>query len=119
MRRAPELRFGRFIISAPTPFSRNDLAELRTDPWAVVQRLVPGVESIYAQRRWAMFRDIDRVYVSDLAASTLGWSPQWSFSQAIDRIREGRDFRSPLARAVGIKGYHDTAFDDGPYPVEQ
>jgi UDP-glucose 4-epimerase len=29
----------------------------------------------------------------------------------------GRDFRSTLARAIGSKGYHDTVFDDGPYPV--
>ena len=26
--------------------------------------------------------------------------------------------RSELAREVGAKGYHDEAFDDGPYPVE-
>jgi len=29
----------------------------------------------------------------------------------------GRDFRSPLAQAVGIKGYHDEAFVEGPYPI--
>ena len=29
----------------------------------------------------------------------------------------GRDLRSPLARAIGSKGYHDRAITDGPYPV--
>jgi UDP-glucose 4-epimerase len=28
------------------------------------------------------------------------------------------DFRSPLARAVGSKGYHSTTFAEGPYPVQ-
>jgi len=35
----------------------------------------------------------------------------------LDRLRAGEDFRSPLARAVGSKGYHDVAFARGPYPV--
>jgi len=34
-------------------------------------------------------------------------------------LREGRDFRSALARAVGAKGYHDALFDNGPYPIAQ
>jgi len=29
----------------------------------------------------------------------------------------GEDHRSPLARAVGSKGYHAKSFADGPYPV--
>jgi UDP-glucose 4-epimerase len=28
------------------------------------------------------------------------------------------DPRSPLARAIGSKGYHDEVFVDGPFPVE-
>jgi len=31
----------------------------------------------------------------------------------------GDDLRSPLARLVGAKGYHDRTFSEGPYPVEQ
>jgi UDP-glucose 4-epimerase len=27
------------------------------------------------------------------------------------------DFRSPLSRCVGSKGYHTTQFADGPYPI--
>ena len=34
-----------------------------------------------------------------------------------DCLRAGKDFRSPLVRAVGSKGYHATAFADGSYPV--
>src|SRR3954451_23011470 len=42
LERAPELGFGRYIVSATTPFTREDLAELRADAPAVVRRLYPG-----------------------------------------------------------------------------
>ena len=32
-------------------------------------------------------------------------------------VRSVEDFRSPLARQVGSKGYHSTVFAEGPYPV--
>jgi UDP-glucose 4-epimerase len=35
----------------------------------------------------------------------------------LDGLRNGADFRSPLALAVGSKGYHDETFAGGPYPV--
>ncbi len=41
LQRAPEIGFGRYIISATTPFAEADLSELRRDPPAVVARLVP------------------------------------------------------------------------------
>jgi UDP-glucose 4-epimerase len=34
-----------------------------------------------------------------------------------DRLRASEEFRSPLARAVGSKGYHAEAFSEGPYPT--
>ena len=36
--RAPEIGFGRYIISATSPFKREDLAALRTDAPAVLRR---------------------------------------------------------------------------------
>ena len=37
---------------------------------------------------------------------------------SVDRLKAGEDIRSPLARLVGVKGYHAERFADGPYPVE-
>ena len=51
-----------------------------------------------------MFPTIDRVYVNERARRDLGWRPRYDFRAAIDRLRAGTDFRSPLARAVGAKG---------------
>src|SRR5215210_5167733 len=76
LERAPELGFGRYIVSATTPFARDDLAELRADAPAVVRRRCPGYEAVYAVRGWRMFASIDRVYVNARARSELGWAPR-------------------------------------------
>ncbi len=104
--RAPALGFGRFVISATTPFTRDDLAELRTDTPAVVSRRVPGWEPVFDARGWRMLDGIERVYVNDHARTVLGWAPKYDFARALERLRAGEDPRSPLALAVGAKGYH-------------
>ena len=43
--RAPAIGFGRYIVSATTPFLPDDLAELRADAPAVVRRLFPDRRS--------------------------------------------------------------------------
>lgn len=105
LERAAEIGFGRYIISATTPFSREDLAELRVDAPAVVRRLFPGYEAVYEELGWSMFPVIERVYVNDRARTELEWSPRHDFSSALDRLAADEDWRSGLARAVGSKGY--------------
>ena len=104
--RAQEIGFGKYIVSATTPFTRDDLAELRTDAPAVVRRLFPDYESIYVERGWRMFPAIDRVYDNARAREELGWSPRYDFRHALDRVAAGEDPRSALAVTVGAKGYH-------------
>ncbi|EJZ18425.1 NAD(P)-dependent oxidoreductase, partial [Rhizobium sp. Pop5] len=48
LERAPAIGFGRYIVSATTPFSSGDLAELRNDAPVVVERLFPGAGALYA-----------------------------------------------------------------------
>ncbi len=107
--RAPAIGFGRYIISATTPFTPGDLAGLAADAPAVVRRLRPDSEAEYARRGWVMFPTIDRVYVNARARAGLGWQPRYDFRRVLDDLRAGRDPRSPLARAVGAKGYHPVA----------
>jgi UDP-glucose 4-epimerase len=115
LERAAQIGFGRYIVSATTPFTRDDLAELRTDAPAVVGRHFPDYEEIYAQRGWRMFAGIDRVYDNGRARAELGWSPRYDFRHALDRLAAGADPRSELAIAVGAKGYH--AVSTGVYTV--
>ena len=117
MQMAPMIGFGRYIISATTPFTRDDLDELRKDAPAVVRRHAPCYETEYQRRGWSMLPAIDRVYVNESARAQLGWRPRYDFGLAIDRLRTSEEFRSPLARAVGSKGYHAATFSEGPYPT--
>ena len=103
--RAATIGFGRYILSATTPFLRGDLAELRADAPRVVRRHIPEYEAEYARRGWKMFPSIDRVYVNELAREALGWQPRYDFRFVLDRLSTGADPRSPLARVVGSKGY--------------
>jgi UDP-glucose 4-epimerase len=113
--RAPEIGFGRYIVSATTPFSRDDLAALRSDAPGVVRRLFPDYEEIYRRRGWRMFGSIERVYDNARARRDLGWTPRYDFRRALDLIAAGEEARSALAAAVGAKGYH--AESTGPYTV--
>jgi UDP-glucose 4-epimerase len=107
LERAAEIGFGRYIVSATTPFTRDDLAELRTDAPAVVRRLFPDYEAIYGERGWSMFPGIDRVYDNSRAREELGWSPRYDFRRALDLLAGGGEARSELAVTIGMKGYHD------------
>jgi UDP-glucose 4-epimerase len=116
--RAREIGFGRYIVSAATPFEPSDLAELRADAPAVVRRYFPQYEALYRALGWRMLPSIDRVYASRAAIRDLGWVPEYGFGHVLEALARGESFRSPLMLAVGEKGYHDRAFEDGPYPVD-
>ena len=112
---APAIGFGRYIVSATTPFAPDDLPELAIDAPLVVRRLFPDYEDVYAERGWRMLPSIDRVYVNDRARTDLGWAPRYDFRRALDSLAANEDPRSPLAVSVGAKGYH--AISTGPYTV--
>lgn len=104
--RASGIGFGRYIISATTPFTPDDLAALRQDAPSVIRRLFPDCEALFAARGWTLFPSLDRVYDNSLARQELGWRPRHDFAAMLQALRRDEDFRSLLARAVGAKGYH-------------
>ena len=104
--KAAEIGFGRYIVSATTPVGWEELAELRADAPAVVRRLFPEVDQLYAARGWRLFPSLDRVYVNDRARAALGWTPKHDFRRMLGCLAKGEDFSSELARVVGVKGYH-------------
>ncbi|HTR12901.1 MAG TPA: NAD(P)-dependent oxidoreductase [Roseiarcus sp.] len=107
---APAIGFRRYIVSATTPFRREDCARLRVDAPSVVRERVSGWEDEYARRGWRMFASIDRVYDNALARRELGWRPKWDFAAVVKRLRETGDIRGPLAKLIGEKGYHAGLF---------
>ena len=116
IKRAPGIGFGRYIISATTPFQRDDLEKLRTNAAEIVKRKFPDYEAEYARRGWKMFPAIDRVYVNERARHDLGWKPRYDFRYVLDRLKADDDPRSDLARAIGSKGYHDDKVEQRRYP---
>ena len=115
---APTIGFGRYIISATTPFTRDDLVDLRHNAPSVLRRRIPEYEPEYARRGWKMFPGIDRVYVNERARTELGWQPRYDFRFILNKLKSDADPRSELARAIGSKGYHSQMFAEGPYPAE-
>ena len=115
--KAANIGFGRFIISGTTPFKPTDLTGLFTRAPKVLEQYFPEYATIYATNDWNFFPSIGRVYVNELAQQVLGWQPKYDFQWVLDCLKNKKDFRSPLAVAVGIRGYHEETFEDGPYPV--
>ena len=107
--RAADIGFAKYIISASTPFLPEHLNELRQHAAAVVKKLFPEYEAIYASRGWRMLPGIDRVYVNEKARNELGWQPKYDFNHILNLLKRGtEDLRSPMARLIGSRGYHVT-----------
>lgn len=118
LEKAAALGFGRYIISATTPFGREDLAELRQGAPEVLRRRLPAYVEVYSKLGWKMFPGLDRVYDNRRARDELGWRPGLDFAGALERLAAGQPPFSQLAQAIGCKGYHAEKFGDGPYPIE-
>jgi UDP-glucose 4-epimerase len=103
--KASDIGFGRYIISATTPFTPADREKLNLDALSVVKEKFPHYEEIYQTRGWKMFPKIGRVYVNELARKELGWAPQYDFAHVLNCLKSEHDFLSPLARLVGSKAY--------------
>ena len=101
---APSLGFGRYIISATTPFGPEDVVALGHDAALLVRQRVPECLPVYDRLGWKLFPSIDRVYDNKRARDALRWEPKYDFRHSVARLEAGRDPRSDLAIAVGPRG---------------
>lgn len=117
VRRAGEVKFGKYIISAPAPFQRTDevLRGLDEDAEAVLRATVPEAEAVFKVRGWRFLERLDRVYDSSKAVRELGWEPEFTFEKTVERLKRGEEWRSELSLKVGKRGYH--AVSTGVYTV--
>ena len=72
-----------FIITAPTPFEREDCAQLLADAPGVIERRCPGLAERLARRGWPPPRSIDRVYDGAAAVVGLGFRPRFGIDACI------------------------------------
>jgi UDP-glucose 4-epimerase len=91
LERAPALAWDLFLISADTPFCRDDCRELLVDAPAVVARYFPRFPEIYERRGFTMFASIDRVYDPRRAKERLGFHPRDTFARLLERLEAGDD----------------------------
>jgi nucleoside-diphosphate-sugar epimerase len=117
MYRAPEIGFGKYIISATTPFTKNDLPQLRDHAPDVIKQIYPEAAGIFAQHNWQFLPHLDRVYVNEKARRELNWQPKHDFSTLLQKLKMGQSIKSELADVIGKKGYHPESFSEGPYPL--
>lgn len=117
MHRAPEIGFGKYIISATTPFTQADLPQLRDHAPDIIKQIYPEAASIFAQYNWQFLPHLDRVYVNEKARRELHWQPKHDFGTLLQKLKLGQSIKSQLAGLIGEKGYHATSFSEGPYPV--
>ena len=100
LERAPEIGFGIFVISAPTPFRREQSAELKRDAAGVIARLFPDAPELYARRGWRLPASLGRVYDASLAERVLGFRAAVDFAAVLAALRENRPL--PFAHDPGF-----------------
>lgn len=100
LERAPAIGFGRFILSARTPFVRSDARELMHDAAGLIAGRFPDARALYADRGWTLPTRIGRVYDASLAERVLGFRCETDFAAVLDALRSG----APLPFA------HDPAY---------
>lgn len=83
--------FGLYVVSAPTPFAREDVADLKRDAAGVIDRLYPEAADLYEQRGWSLPRSIGRVYDGTRITRELGFGYETTFTDVLAALRDGRD----------------------------
>lgn len=113
--RAPQIRFGRYVVSADTPFTGQDMAHLRTDAAPVFARRAPLAAAVWQERGWRFPDRLDRVYVNARARHDLGWRPQFDLNAIAARVAKGQPVQTPLSQIVGAKEYPHSSYHVGVY----
>lgn len=84
------LGFETFILSAPTPFVREDCAYLIADAPSVITRYFPQAAALYKQKGWVLPDHIDRIYDAGKAERLLGFRAQTDFARILDALAQDR-----------------------------
>ena len=86
---APRIGFGRYVVSATTPFAPRRPGRAAPGRAGGRRAAVPRLPRTSTQRLgWRMFPRIDRVYVNARARADLGWEPRYDFRHALELLRE-------------------------------
>jgi UDP-glucose 4-epimerase len=76
-----------YVVSAPTPFQRDEAIELKRDATAVIAHHFPESRPLFAARGWRLPRTIDRVYDSRRIERDMGFRCATDFGTLLDALR--------------------------------
>jgi len=88
---APRVGWGLYVVSAPPPFGRADVARLKTDAAGLIAERFPDAPALYAARGWVLPRSIGRIYDPSAIARDLGFRCTTDFAAVLAALREGRE----------------------------
>ena len=91
LEQAPRLGFETFILAAWTPFAPSDAAELKRNAPAVIARIFPDAEALFARRGWTLPASIGRVYDAGRAERLMGFRCRTDFRAVLDALRSGNE----------------------------
>jgi UDP-glucose 4-epimerase len=91
LEKAPQIGFDVLIISAPTPFTRDDVVDLKRDAASVVEKYFPDAAALYASRGWTLPKTIGRVYDPTRAEQVLGFRAGTDFAALLEALKHGHE----------------------------
>ncbi|TZG29531.1 NAD-dependent epimerase/dehydratase family protein [Sphingomonas montanisoli] len=91
LERAPNIGHDIFIVSAATPFTPDEAAELKADAPSLIVRHFPDAAKLYAARGWSLPQSIGRVYDAGHMERRLGYRCPTDFAAILDALRSGTE----------------------------
>lgn len=104
LEQASQIGFDVLIASAPTPFAREDVSDLKRDAVSVVAKYFPEAADLYASRGWTLPQSIGRIYDAARAERVLGFRAEVDFSALLRVLRSGGPL--PFAHNPGYQPPH-------------
>lgn len=112
LHQAPAIGFDTLIVSAPTPFTRDEATALGRDAASVIERHFPDARALYAQRGWTLPQRIGRVVDASRMERVLGFRCSTDFAAVLRALRDDTPlpfahdpgYVSPAWTALGTKG---------------
>jgi len=80
-----------YIVSAPTPFSREEAPELVNDAAGLVAKYYPKVTEIYEKAGWILPEFLDRIYDSSKIQQELGFKFSTTFETVLAALQTGEE----------------------------
>lgn len=79
-------QYGLYNVSARSPFTQQDLADLLRDAASVIARYFPEAADVFTRQGWRLPGSIDRVYVIEKAERELRYAPRYNFAERLHEL---------------------------------